>query len=119
MITLLFYLWAKKLGQKIIKIELDDELSSLDENLKKYNLEIKTVVRPFDQDETFQISDEAYPGPGVLINSDFLNGLKAPENSVLETIKILAERNLGQKKINYRLKDWEFRVKDIGDVQFP
>ena len=73
---------------------------------KKYNLEIKTVVRPFDQDETFQISDEAYPGPGVLINSDFLNGLKAPENSVLETIKILAERNLGQKKINYRLKDW-------------
>ena len=73
---------------------------------KKYKLEIKTVVRPFDQDETFQISDEAYPGPGVLINSDFLNGLKAPENSVLETIKILAERNLGQKKINYRLKDW-------------
>ncbi len=73
---------------------------------KKYNLEIKTVVRPFDQDETFQVLDEAYPGPGVLINSDFLNGLKAPENSVLETIKILAERNLGQKKINYRLKDW-------------
>ena len=30
----------KKLGQKIIKIELDDELSSLDENLKKYDLEI-------------------------------------------------------------------------------
>ena len=73
---------------------------------KKYNLEIKTVVRPFDQDETFQVSDEAYPGPGILINSDFLNGFKAPENSVLETIKILAERNLGQKKINYRLKDW-------------
>ena len=30
----------KKLGQKIIKIELDDKLSSLDENLKKYDLEI-------------------------------------------------------------------------------
>ena len=73
---------------------------------KKYNLEIKTVVKPFDKDETFQVEKEAYPGPGILINSSFLNGLKAPEKSVLETIKILEERKLGEKKINYRLKDW-------------
>ena len=73
---------------------------------KKYNLEIKTVVRPNDQDETFKVSKEAYPGPGILINSDFLNGLKAPEDSILETIKILEEKNLGKKQINFRLKDW-------------
>ena len=73
---------------------------------KKYNLEIKTVVKPFDKDETFQVGKEAYPGPGILINSSFLNGLEAPEKSVLETIKILEERKLGEKKINYRLKDW-------------
>ena len=41
-----------------------------------------------------------------MINSDFLNGLQAPENSVLETIKILEKRNLGKKQINFRLKDW-------------
>ena len=73
---------------------------------KKYNLEIKTVVKPYDEKETFQVTNEAYPGEGVLINSEFLNGLKAPSNSVIETIKVLEERKLGSKKINFRLKDW-------------
>ena len=31
--------------------------------------------------------------------------LKRPDNSVIETIKILEEKKLG-KKINFRLKDW-------------
>ena len=73
---------------------------------KKYDLEIKTVVRPHDKDETFKVKSEAYSGSGILINSDFLNGLQAPENSVLETIKILEKKNLGKKQINFRLKDW-------------
>ena len=73
---------------------------------KKYNLEIKTVVKPYKENENFEVKDEAYPGPGILINSDFLNGLEAPDNSVIETIKILEERKLGKKQINYRLKDW-------------
>ena len=73
---------------------------------KKYDLEIKTVVRPNDKDEKFIVDKEAYPGSGVLINSDFLNGLEAPDNSIHETIKILEERKLGKKQINFRLKDW-------------
>ncbi len=73
---------------------------------KKYNLEIKTVVSPLENEKEFKVEKEAYPGPGILINSDFLNGLKAPDNSVIETIKILEKKNLGKKQINYRLKDW-------------
>ena len=73
---------------------------------KKYNLEIKTVVRPQTENENFKVSSEAYSGPGVIINSEFLNGLEAPTSSVLETIKILEEKKLGKKQINYRLKDW-------------
>ncbi len=73
---------------------------------EKYNLEIKTVVRPNDQNDNFKVKNEAYPGPGVIINSDFLNGLSAPEKSVLETIKILEDKKLGKKQINFRLKDW-------------
>ena len=72
---------------------------------KKYKLKIKTVVRPHEESETFQVKNEAYSGPGILINSDFLNGLEAPNNSVIETIKLLEEKNLG-KQINFRLKDW-------------
>jgi len=73
---------------------------------KKYNLEIKTVVRPNNENEKFQVSQEAYPGPGIIINSDILNGLKAPEESVIQTIKILEKKKLGKEKINFRLKDW-------------
>ena len=73
---------------------------------KKYNLEIKTVVRPKDADDDFKVTQEAYSGPGLIINSDFLNGLSVPEESVLETIKILEKRKIGLKKINFRLKDW-------------
>ncbi len=73
---------------------------------KKYKLNIKTVVAPFGKEENYTVIDEAYPGPGVLINSDFLNGLEAPSKSVDETIKILEKRNLGKRKVNYRLKDW-------------
>ena len=73
---------------------------------KKYNLDIKTVVKPTKEDDNFSVEKEAYSGPGIIINSDFLNGLEAPDNSVIETIKILEEKNLGKKQINYRLKDW-------------
>ncbi len=73
---------------------------------KKYNLEIKTVVKPTNEDDSFEASKEAYTGEGILINSEFLNGLKAPNESIIETIKTLENKKLGSKKINFRLKDW-------------
>ena len=72
----------------------------------KYNLPVKTVVRPLDKDEKYRVKKEAYTGPGEIINSDFLNGLKAPEESIIKTIEILEKKKLGNKKINFRLKDW-------------
>ncbi len=72
----------------------------------KYNLPVKTVVKPLDEDEKYKVKKEAYTGPGEIINSDFLNGLKAPEESIIKTIEILEEKKLGNKKINFRLKDW-------------
>ncbi len=73
---------------------------------KKYNLEIKTVVRPKDENNDYEVRDEAYSGPGIIVNSDYLNGLSAPNESIIETIKILEEKKIGKKKINFRLKDW-------------
>ena len=73
---------------------------------KKYKLKIKTVVKPKEENDDFKVSNEAYSGSGVLINSDFLNGLKVPNDSISETIKILEEKNIGKKQTNYRLKDW-------------
>ena len=72
----------------------------------KYNLPVKTVVKPLDEDEKYKVKKEAYTGPGEIINSDFLNGLKVPEESIIKTIEILEKKKLGNKKINFRLKDW-------------
>ena len=72
----------------------------------KYNLKIKTVVRPEINDHNFKVSDKAYTGPGYIFNSSFLDNLKCPEESILKTIEFLEEKKLGDKKINFRLKDW-------------
>ena len=72
----------------------------------KYNLNIQTVVTPEKDQLDFKVDIEAYTGPGYLFNSDFLNGLKCPEESIIETISYLEKKNLGEKKINFRLKDW-------------
>ena len=73
---------------------------------KKYNLEIKTVVKPSGQTDEFKVSDEAYTGSGSLINSNFLNGLSVPDESISKTIEILEKKKIGKKKTNFRLKDW-------------
>ena len=73
---------------------------------KKYKLEIKTVVRPVNKDDTYKVENEAYAGPGVIINSKFLNDLKVPDESINEAIKTLEEKKLGKRKTNFRLKDW-------------
>ena len=72
----------------------------------KYNLKVTPVVKPLNEGNDFKITNEAYTNSGIIFNSKFLNGLNAPEKSVLETIKILEEKKLGKKKINFRLKDW-------------
>ena len=71
----------------------------------KYNLKIIPVVKP-NNDENFIIDKIAYTGPGTIINSKFLNNLKVPNESILETIKILENKKIGKKQINFRLKDW-------------
>jgi len=72
----------------------------------KYNLSVKTVVKPSNENDKFVVEKEAYTGPGVIFNSDYLNGLKVPEESIIKTIDILEKKKLGKKKINFRLKDW-------------
>jgi leucyl-tRNA synthetase len=72
---------------------------------KKYNLNITPVVKPNDN-ENFSITDKAYTESGYLFNSKFLDGLKVPDESISKTIEYLEENKIGEKKTNYRLKDW-------------
>ena len=71
----------------------------------KYNLKIVPVVKP-EKNKNFEIKNEAYTGEGYLYNSKFLDGLKAPNESIVKAIEFLEKNDLGVKKTNYRLKDW-------------
>ena len=73
---------------------------------KKYNLEIKTVVKPVSENDNFVVKNEPHTGSGIMINSKFLNGFSVPDQSISEAIKFIEKNNYGKKKINYRLKDW-------------
>ena len=73
---------------------------------KKYKLKIKTVVRPKDKTDDFQVKDEAFIEDGLMINSSFLNGLKTPGEAIDKSIEYLTKNKVGKKKINFRLKDW-------------
>ncbi|MCM3456040.1 leucine--tRNA ligase [Heyndrickxia oleronia] len=68
---------------------------------KKFGLEIKAVVAGGDVDK------EAYTGDGEHINSGFLDGLNK-EDAISKMIAWLEEKNIGTKKITYRLRDWLF-----------
>jgi len=72
----------------------------------KYKLKVNTVVKPENENDDFIVNDKAYTNSGIIFNSKFLNGLSAPEESIIEAIKVLEEKNIGNKKINFRLKDW-------------
>ena len=72
----------------------------------KYNLKVIPVVKPIESNDSFAIKNEAYTGAGIIINSKFLNNLKVPDESIIKTIEILEKKKIGNKKINFRLKDW-------------
>jgi leucyl-tRNA synthetase len=77
----------------------------------KYGLGNTPVVCPQGQDPaTFVITDTAYDGDGLLINSRFLNGMtiaQAKEEAArrLET-ELRGNQPVAQRQINFRLRDW-------------
>jgi len=73
---------------------------------KKYKLNIKTVVKPKNKNNDFQVKDEAFVEDGLIINSSFLDGLKTPGEAIEKSIDYLTRNELGKKKVNFRLKDW-------------
>ncbi len=71
---------------------------------RKYGLKVLPVVAP-GGDEAFSVGTEAYTGPGRIINSDFLDGMEIEAAKEFVADKIAATGK-GEKKTNYRLRDW-------------
>ena len=73
---------------------------------RKYGLSVVPVVCP---EETaaadFEIGNEAYTGPGRIVNSRFLDGMSV-EDAKAEIARRMEETDAGKRRINFRLRDW-------------
>ena len=69
----------------------------------KFGLEIVQVIDSKDSKELPMVEKENC----TVINSDFLNGLSVKEASE-KIIKFLEDKHIGEKKTNYKLRDWVF-----------
>ena len=69
---------------------------------KKFGIEIIPVIRGGDTEK------EAYTGDGEMINSDFLNGIKTKKEAIAKMLAFLTERGIGEKGVQYKMKDWAF-----------
>ncbi len=72
----------------------------------KYGLPIQQVVRPLDgSDDVCDLTAEAYTTRGVLVNSGEYDGLDF--TAAFDAIgAALAAKGLGERQVNYRLRDW-------------
>ena len=71
---------------------------------RKYMLPVERVVAA-EGDEDKGIGDEAYAGPGRLVNSDFLNGMSV-DDAKAEVIRRAEEGDWGTGTTVFRLRDW-------------
>ncbi len=69
---------------------------------KAFGIDIIQVIKGGD------IEKEAYTGDGEMINSDFLNGTDNKKESIEKMLEFLKERGIGEKGVQYKMKDWAF-----------
>ena len=68
---------------------------------KKFNIEIIPVIKGGD-------NTSAYTESGEMINSDFLNGIDNKMDAINKMLKYLKDNNIGEKGVQYKMKDWAF-----------
>jgi leucyl-tRNA synthetase len=73
----------------------------------KFSLPIRAVVAPDGADGSFSVADEAYTGPGKIIQSGFITGL-AVDDAKEKVLLHLSEKGMGERAVNYKFRDWLF-----------
>ncbi len=72
----------------------------------EYNIDVIPVVKPINIEvDKFKINNKAYTEDGIIINSEFLNGLNIDEAKE-KIINEIEKKGIGKKKINFKLRDW-------------
>ena len=69
---------------------------------KKFGIDIIEVIKGGN------IEEAAYTGDGEMVNSDFLNGYTNKKDSIERMAQYLTEKGIGEKGVQYKMKDWAF-----------
>lgn len=73
---------------------------------KKYDLPIKAVIKPpADAGIDIDNLEESFVAEGIMVHSDKWDGMPNRE-AIAAITEHIAENGLGEKKINFRLRDW-------------
>ncbi|MBQ4116314.1 MAG: leucine--tRNA ligase [Clostridia bacterium] len=69
---------------------------------KKFGIDIIEVIKGGN------IEEAAYAGDGEMVNSEFLNGFTNKKDSIAKVLEYLEEKGIGEKGVQYKMKDWAF-----------
>lgn len=69
---------------------------------KKFGIDIIEVIKGGN------IEEGAYTGDGEMVNSGFLNGIQTKKEAIAKMLEYLGEKGLGEKGVQYKMKDWAF-----------
>ena len=69
---------------------------------KKFGIDIIEVIKGGN------IAEGAYTGDGDMVNSEFLNGYTNKKDSIERMLAHLEEQGIGEKGVQYKMKDWAF-----------
>lgn len=69
---------------------------------KKFGIDIIEVIKGGN------IAEAAYTGDGEMINSGFLDGITTKKEAVARMLEFLKEKGVGEKGVQYKMKDWAF-----------
>ncbi len=69
---------------------------------KKFGIDIIEVIKGGD------ITVEPYTESGEMVNSEFLNGICEKSQAIDKMIEFLTEKGIGEKGVQYKMKDWAF-----------
>jgi leucyl-tRNA synthetase len=71
----------------------------------KYGLPVRVVIKPEDGEQSHEALTAAFEEDGVLLDSGTFSGLSSAQAREAIT-KALAEKQLGELTVQYRLRDW-------------
>jgi leucyl-tRNA synthetase len=79
---------------------------------KAFDLDIREIIQWDSED------DDRASKNGVMIHSDFLNGLRVPD-AISKAIESIESKGIGKKLINYKLRDANFSRQRYWGEPFP